>query len=166
MTVAERSVRLTAGPRRELPANWQLSGHGRRLATLAIAGLLFAVITRRAEFAGLAAPALLLLIGYRADKPSAIGAELGTGAKLMTEGEHGAVLLRLTEADADQARVMLRPAQWITSGDAELGDDGWYRLPFVPQRWGSRPVGTIEVTIWDRWRLSECRLTVNVPSVT
>ena len=165
-TVAEKTVGLTAGPRRELPITWQLSAHARRLATLAIAGLLFAVITRRAEFAGLAAPALLLLIGYRADRPSAIGAELATGAELMTEGEQGAVLLRLTGLDAAQARVRLRPAPWITGGDAELGADGWYRLPFVPHRWGIRPVGTIDVTMWDRWRLTECRLTVGVPSVT
>jgi len=164
--VAERNVRLTAGPRRELPITWQLSGHARRLATLAIAGLLFAVITRRAEFAGLAAPALLMLIGYGADKPSSIGAELGTGAELMTEGEQGAVLLRLTGLDAAQARVRLRPAPWITSGDAELGGDGWYRIPFVPHRWGVRPVGTVEVRVWDRWRLTDCRLTVSLAPVT
>ena len=165
-TLAERNVGLTAGPRRELPISWQLSGHARRLATLAIAGLLFAVITRRAEFAGLAAPALLMLIGYGADKPSSIAAELGTGNELMTEGEQGAVLLRLTGLDAAQARVWLRPAPWITAGDAELGDDGWYRIPFVPHRWGVRPVGTVEVRVWDRWRLTDCRLTVSLAPVT
>jgi uncharacterized protein (DUF58 family) len=164
-SLAERRIGLTAGSRRELPITWQLSGHARRLATLTIAGLFFAVITRRAEFAGLAAPALLLLIGYRAERPSSIEAELGTGAELMTEGEQGAVLLRLTGIDAAQAHVRLRPAPWITGGDAELGDDGWYLLPFVPQRWGIRPVGTIEVRIWDRWRLTESRLTVSVPRV-
>jgi uncharacterized protein (DUF58 family) len=166
MDLAERKAGLTAGPRRELPITWQLSGHARRLATLAIAGLLFAVITRRAEFAGLAAPALLLLVGYRADKPSAIGAELATGAQPMTEGEQGAVLLRLSGLGASQAQVRLRPAPLITGGDAEQRVDGWYRLPFVPHRWGIRPVGTVEVRIWDRWRLAECRLDVSVPSVT
>ena len=165
-TLAQSNVGLTAGPRRELPITWQLSGHARRLATLAIAGLFFAVITRRAEFAGLAAPALLLLIGFRADRPSAIGAELITSAKQMTEGEDGAVLLRLTGIDADQAHVRLHPAPWITGGESELGDDGWHRLPFVPQRWGIRPVGTVEVTMSDRWRLTESRLTMSVPSVT
>ena len=165
-TLAERKIGLTAGPRREMPIRWQLSGHARRLATLAIAGLLFAVITRRAEFAGLAAPALLLLTSYRADRPAAIGAELVTSAQLMTEGEDGAVLLRLTGIDADQVNVRLRPAPWIAGGESELGDDGWYRLPFVPRRWGIRPVGTVEVTMWDRWRLTEARLTLGVPSVT
>lgn len=166
MDVAERKAALTAGPRRELPIRWQLSGHARRLVTLACAGLFFAVITRRAEFAGLAAPALLLLTGYRADKPSVMGAELGTGGELMTEGEPGAVLLRLTGIDTGQVGVRLRPAPWITSGEAELGDDGWYRLPFFSRRWGIRPVGTVEVTIWDRWRLTECRVTVSVPRIT
>jgi uncharacterized protein (DUF58 family) len=165
-SLAERSVGLTAGPRRELPITWQLSPHARRLATLAITGLFFAVVTRRAEFAGLAAPALLMLIGYRADRPSAIGAELAAGADLMTEGEQGAVLLRLTGLDAVQTQVRLRPATWITAGEARLGDDGWYRVPFVPHRWGVRPVGTLEVTVWDRWRLTESRLIVGVPPVT
>jgi uncharacterized protein (DUF58 family) len=163
---AEKITGLTAGPRRELPLTWQLSGHARRLATLAIAGLLFAVITRRAEFAGLAAPALLLLLGNRAGKPASLGAQVATGAERMTEGEQGAVVLRLSGLDADLAQVRLRPAAWIVGGNAGLGDDGWYRLPFVPQRWGIRPVGTVEVTVWDRWRLNECQLTVTVPPIT
>lgn len=165
-TLAQRKIGLTAGPRREVPIRWQLSGHTRRLATVAIAGLFAAVLTRRAEFAGLAAPALLLLAGYRAERPSVIGAELATGAELMTEGEQGAVLLRLTGVDVRQLQVRLHPAPWISSGDAELGDDGWYRVPFTPERWGVRPIGMIEVTIRDRWRLTECRLTIRAPSVT
>jgi uncharacterized protein (DUF58 family) len=165
-SLTERKVGLTAGRHHELPVRWQLSSHARRLATLATAGLLIAVITRRAEFAGLAAPALLLLIGYRADRPSRIDAEVATGAELMTEGDHGAVLLRLTGLGVGQEIVRLHPAPWIVGGDAELGADGWYRIPFVPERWGVRPVGTLEVTVSDRWRLAECRLTLSVPPVT
>ena len=157
---------LVAGPRRELPITWQLSGHARRLATLAIAGLLLAVITRRAEFAGLAAPALLLLVGRRADRPASLGAEVAIGGEVLTEGEQGAVLLRLTGLAADQVEVRLRAAAWITGSDPELGDDGWYQVPFVPEHWGTRPVGAVQVTVWDRWRLTRSQLTVNLPSVT
>ena len=42
-------------PRREV--RWRLSRHARRLLTLALAALLLAVLTRRPELAGLAAPA-------------------------------------------------------------------------------------------------------------
>ncbi len=63
-------------------------------------------------------------------------------------------------------RLRLHPAAWITAGPAALGDDGWYRLPFRVRRWGVRPVGTLEVILHDRWRLTEGRLTVSLPSVT
>ena len=49
--------------------------------------------------------------------------------------------------------------------EARAAGDGWYRLPFVPQRWGVRSVGTIEVTLHDRWRLDEARLTISVPPI-
>ena len=44
---------------------WNLSRHARRLLTLALAGLALALVTRRPEFAGVAAPALLLLSPWR-----------------------------------------------------------------------------------------------------
>ncbi len=156
---------LTAGPRSELPASWQLSGHARRLVTLALAGLLIAVITRRAEFAGLAAPALLLLV-VRSPAPGTAGIEFATGAELLTEGEQGAVVLRVSCDGAGHVAARLRPAPHITAGEAELGDDGWFRLPFAPERWGRRHVGTVEIVALDRWRLLECRLAVTAPPIT
>src|SRR4051794_9135728 len=53
----------TASPviRREVEVRWRLSRHARRLLTLALAAMLLAVLNRRPELAGLAAPALLLL---------------------------------------------------------------------------------------------------------
>ena len=51
-----------------VPVRWGLSAHARRLVTLALAGLIIAIVTRRAEFAGLAAPALLLLATWRSDR--------------------------------------------------------------------------------------------------
>lgn len=155
---------LTAGPRNELPTSWQLSGHGRRLVTLALAGLLIAVITRRAEFAGLAAPALLLLI-VRSPALGAVGVEFAAGAEVMTEGEQGAVVLRISCDGAGSLAARLRPAPHITAGEAELGADGWFRLPFRPERWGRRQVGTVEIVAFDRWRLMECRLTTSVPRI-
>lgn len=157
---------LTAGPQRTVPVTWRLSSLARRLATLALAALFLAVITRRAEFAGLAAPAVLLLVPRRSSRPPAVGVTLAAGADQVTESEQGTVLVRITGHDDGTMRLRLHPGGWITAGPAVLGADGWHRLPFRPERWGVRSVGTIEVILHDRWRLAEGRLTVSLPPVT
>src|ERR1700749_779720 len=55
----------------ELELRWRSSRHARRLLTLGLAGLFIAVLARRPEFAGLAAPALLLLAAGRAPRRAA-----------------------------------------------------------------------------------------------
>src|SRR5437660_1497936 len=50
----------------DLELRWRSSRHARRLLTLGLAGLFIAILSRRPEFAGLAAPALLLLAAGRA----------------------------------------------------------------------------------------------------
>ena len=158
---------LTAGPQRSVAVTWRLSSLARRLATLALAGLYLAVITRRAEFAGLAAPALLLLVPRpSASRPESVGVTLAAVADRVTETEQASVLARITGYDEGTVRVRLHPAAWITAGATALGADGWYRLPFRVRRWGLRPVGTLEVILHDRWRLAEGRLTVGLPAVT
>ncbi|HEX7992711.1 MAG TPA: hypothetical protein VF506_02255, partial [Streptosporangiaceae bacterium] len=62
---------LTAGPQRSVAVTWRLSGLARSLVTLALTALVLAVITRRPEFAGIAAPALLLLTPRQPDMPAA-----------------------------------------------------------------------------------------------
>ncbi len=156
---------LLAGPRHELPVSWQLSSHGRRLVTLTIAGLLIAVITRRPEFAGLAAPALLLLVVW-SRSPETAGIKFATGAELMTEGEPGAILIRVSGLGDSLVSAYLHPAPFVIAGRGEAGAAGWIRLPFVPQRWGTRQVGSVEVVAYDRWRLMECRLTLAARPVT
>jgi len=156
---------LTAGPRRPVTVTWRLSGHARRLVTLALTALFLAVLTRRAEFAGLAAPPLLLLIPRRPGLPPEIDVELAAEADQVTEGERAAILARITGQHEATVQVRLRPEAWITAGSAALGADDWYRLPFMAQRWGQRLVGTLEVTMHDRWRLAEGRASVTLPRV-
>jgi uncharacterized protein (DUF58 family) len=160
---------LTAGPRRELPVTWHLSDHAKRLVTVAITGLFIAVAVRRPEFAGLAAPSLLLLLPGRGRLPDRIGLELATIAGVVTEGEPGAVLVRVTGHGDGQVRLRLRPAAWMSADQAVVtagGQDGWFQLTFVPNRWGTRPVGTLEVVAYDRWRLAQTRLLLSLPPVT
>lgn len=45
-------------------------------------------------------------------------------------------------------------------------EDGWFRLPFSPERWGVHSIGTVEVRLYDRWRLEESTLPVALPQVT
>ena len=156
---------LTAGPRRTVRLPWKLSGHARRLVTLALAALFLAVVTGRAEFAGLAAPAVLMLAGRRSGRAAEVGLTLAAEARQVTEGEQATVLVQITGHGDAPAKLKLHPAAWITPGRVALGPDGWHRLPFRAQRWGPRPVGTLEVIVHDRWRLSEGRLTVSLPPV-
>src|SRR5260370_36394050 len=55
-------------PGAELALRWRSSRHARRLLTLGLFGLLVATLAGRPEFAGLAAPALLLLVAGRAQR--------------------------------------------------------------------------------------------------
>ncbi len=161
--------------RQRLPITWQLSGHARRLLTLAIAGLTAAVIFRRPEFAGLAAPALLVLIGRQAG-PDSVNVEIEAPAAPLTEDEPALARIRITwprdgsgepaaVGHRGQVIVQLKANPWITTEEARAGDDGWFQLPFVPQRWGDRSVGFVEVKLYDRWRLEEARLTISLPRV-
>src|SRR5260370_41635414 len=55
-------------PGAELALRWRSSRHARRLLTLGLFGLLVATLAGRPEFAGLAAPALLLLVAGRVQR--------------------------------------------------------------------------------------------------
>jgi hypothetical protein len=157
---------VTAGPPRLVPVTWQLSGHAGRLVTMAVGALFLAVITRRPEFAGLAAPALLLLAPWRRDRPAIVELWLDASAGLVTEGERGVVAARIAGHGDYSVQVRLRPAAWIAAGPAAAGDGGWFRLPFRAEHWGVRQVGLLEVVLRDRWRLAEGRFTVGLPRLT
>lgn len=157
---------VTADPPRQVAVRWRLSGHAGRLVTTALAGLFLAVITRRAEFAGLAAPALLLLAPWQRDRLAAVELSLADGGGPVTEGEQAVLAARITGHRDYSVQARLRPAAWISAGAATLEDDGWIRLPFRVERWGARQVGVLEVVLRDRWRLTEGRLTVSLPRVT
>lgn len=157
---------VTAGLEQPVTVAWRLSDHARRLITLAVAGLLAAVLARRPEFAGLAAPAVLLLLPGRAGRTGTVTITLARGTGRLTEGDQTAVMVKIGEVSGSTARIRLHPAAWITADPAVLGEDGWYRIPYRAHRWGVRPVGTIEVILHDRWRLAQARFAVTVPSAT
>lgn len=164
---------------RQLRVEWRLSGYARRLLTLAVAGLALAVGTGRPEFAGLAAPAVLLLAGLRSSRPAHVALRAGVTDAHLVEGAEYAATVTIQAHGYATAEFGLEPADDIAAGPAVVvagrppaDQDGEQarpfrsvRLPFVPERWGNRDVGMVAVTLRDRLRLTEGRIVVPLPRV-
>jgi uncharacterized protein (DUF58 family) len=159
---------LTPGPPGQVRLRWGLSSHARRLITLALAGLAIAVITRRAEFVGVAAPAVLLLTTWRQDRPATISLDVHLTAARVIEGEQATVVAEAGGFGDHAVQMHLRPADLIWPArpvrPASAGG-GAFRLPFRAQRWGRRPVGELEVILTDRWHLTEGRVRARLPQI-
>jgi uncharacterized protein (DUF58 family) len=146
-----------------------MSAHARRLMTLAATGLILAIVTRRPEFAGLVAPAVLLLATWRTVRPSSLSLRIHSPARHVVEGDIVPVGVALAGQDGFDAEVRLLPAAEITAGagvtiPAPVPDatrSVW--LQFRPERWGHRRVGTLEVVLRDRARLAEGRAQIELP---
>jgi uncharacterized protein (DUF58 family) len=63
------------------------------------------------------------------------------------------------------ARWTLEPGKGIEPGSATAVNGPAARFTFQVPRWGKRPVGTVALTLHDRWRLSEGRVSFPLPSV-
>jgi len=176
----------TPATERQVTLSWSLSGHARRLVTLALAGLAIAVISRRPEFAAAAAPALVLLATWRRDLPGQLGVSLRSTAGQVFEGEHAAVKVTVSGADRFGVDLLLHASDAVgvpartgrgtaaapDSGAPDTGapDTGDVRsttatLPFLVSRWGRRGIGNLEIVLRDRWRLHEGRVTMPLPSI-
>jgi uncharacterized protein (DUF58 family) len=143
--------------------DWRLSRHARRLLTLALAGLLFAMITRRPEFVGLAAPALLLLAGARTPRPAEVTVTTGLSSGRVFEGEQVAVNLSV---DGElSATWLLHPGPVVEPLDGVTKDGTVAKFIISPERWGRRPAGTVTLTLRDRWRVAEGTATVRLPAM-
>ncbi len=148
----------------EVAMRWRPSRHARRLLTLATAGLLLAVLTRRPELAGVAAPALLLLGAGRPPRPQRVGVRVGLTATRLYEGELAAVDVAVDDDEHD-ARWALQAGRGIEPASATAASGATARFTFTVPRWGKRQLGTVALVLHDRWRLTEGRVTVRLPSV-
>src|ERR1700683_3561783 len=148
---------------------WSLSAHAQRLITLALAGLVIAVITRRPEFAGVAAPAVLLLAVRRPARPAVTASP---SAVKLTESEQAELTVTVTGQGDHSVDLLLHPRYAVVPGTAGGQRDGepalsagTSGLPFQVTRTGRRSLGVLEVTLWDRRRLTEGHATVELPIV-
>jgi uncharacterized protein (DUF58 family) len=152
---------------------WSLSAHAGRLITLALAGLIIAVITRRPEFAGVAAPAVLLLAARRPERPAKLGVSANPSAKSLSEEEQAQLNVAVTGYRGYSVDLLVHPRFAVVPAAAgEPGEgpgggpgDGPSSLPFHIARSGRRSLGILEITLRDRWRLTEGRVTIELPTV-
>ncbi len=148
---------------------WRSSRHARRLLTLGLFGVFIATITRRPEFAGLAAPALLLLAAGRIQRrPPRITVQGQPSTRRAFEDELVALDVAALDAGDCTVRWLLHPGQeieiWGPAG-AVTADGPAARFIVSPHRWGRRELGTIDVQLRDRWRLAEGHLTLSLPRI-
>jgi uncharacterized protein (DUF58 family) len=150
----------------EFRLRWRSSRHARRLLTLGLAALFIATVARRPEFAGLAAPALLLLAAGRSRRrPPRIGLRARPSTRRAFEGELVAIDLDVEGQGDDSVQWTLHPGREIDPAAATTADGPQVRFMFSPQRWGRRQIGTVDVVLRDRWRLAEGHLTVDLPTL-
>jgi len=162
---------------------WRLSAHGRRLLTLALTGLVVAIITRRPEFIALAAPALLLLASRQPDRPAQLAVRSALADIQIVEDSETAAIVEFAGQGTFTAEVALTPAESISAGPplvvppvatpapAGPADDSTssrtrvprIRLPFSAQRWGDRPVGLVTITLLDDYQVTEGVVHVSLP---
>jgi uncharacterized protein (DUF58 family) len=143
--------------------DWHLSRHARRLLTLALAGLVAALITRRPEFAGLAAPSLVLLAGARTPRSSSLKVSATLSSGRVFEGER--VRVDLSVDGDESATWLLRTGQVVDAVDGVTREGAAVQFLISPQRWGRRPAGTVTLTLRDKWWMTEGTTTINLPAI-
>jgi uncharacterized protein (DUF58 family) len=156
-------------PPRQVQVRWGLSAHARRLLTLALAGLVIAIITRRPEFAGLAAPAVLLLATWRIDRPPQVGVRATMASTVVIERTQTSVGVEIQGLADFWVTLLIEPVETVSAGAAVIlpgGEpDRFARLRLVPMRWGRRSPGLLVITFTDRYRMSEGKVLVQLPVV-
>ena len=153
---------LRVGPT-ELALHWRSSRHARRLLTLGLFGVFIATVARRPEFAGVAAPALLLLAAGRAQRrPPRITVRARPSSRRGFEGELMALDVVIEGQHDCTVRWTLHPGQEIGPVGATAADGPQARFTFTPERWGRRQIGTLDVVLRDRWRLAEGHATMTL----
>ena len=149
-----------------LQLDWELSVHARRLFYVALTGLALAVVTKRPELVGVAAPALVLLCAGRAPRPRKAEVRLRLSTRRIYEGEHVAIEVEVRGHGDHVVDLVLHPSDGCQAvRGAARAEPGTTVLSFCASRWGRRWPGAVEVVFWDRYRMFECHRFVVLPEV-
>ena len=160
------TARPPAGTSALRPARlrWRQSALTSRLVTLALAGLIIAVLTGRPEFAGAAAPAAALLLAWRTSRPAAIGVGVRLTAGHLVEGDEASLIVTLSGCGDYLVELRMIASPAVIAGDP-AGSGQAVRLPFRVEQWGHRQLGTLQIVLRDKWRLADGRAAVELPQV-
>jgi uncharacterized protein (DUF58 family) len=154
LTAQDASV--TEAPRTTLPpagrpAAWQAAPRLRRLATIAVAVAIAAVLTRHASLLLLGAPALAALAAAgRGTRPQTLDAAVTAAPSRCFEGEHVEVIATLaTPLDEVTFRIEPGPAVELAEGRATqvvvAGRPARARWVLRPHAWGRHVVAAVTV---------------------
>jgi uncharacterized protein (DUF58 family) len=153
-------------PGTELELRWRSSRHARRLLTLGLAGVFIATLARRPEFAGLAAPALLLLAAGRVQRrPPRVMVRARPSSRRGFEDEVMALDVSVEGLQDCHVEWTLHPGREIAPVGAASADGARVRFTFTPERWGRRDLGMLDVTLRDPWRLAEGHASLVLPRI-
>jgi uncharacterized protein (DUF58 family) len=155
-----------AGRARQVRLAWAPSAHAQRLLTLALAALIVAVATRRPEFAGVAAPAVLLLAARRGRRPGQVDVGVRTSSARLTEGQDAELDVTVTAPGEHSVDLIMHPRYAVlpgAGGPRPTGDES--SLPFQVTRAGRRSLGVLGITLRDRLRLTEGQARIELPMV-
>jgi uncharacterized protein (DUF58 family) len=154
---------------RPLPVHWGLSAHGRRLLTLALTGLIIAIVTRRAEFAGLTAPALLVLATWAPKPAQDLTVRVSVDETVTVEGAEVVVTVSLHGLDGFDVRLAVDASEHVLAADAvKLAAGSSPRVAYIrlqATRWGVRSLGVLVITFLDRYWLTEGKAVVQLPTI-
>jgi uncharacterized protein (DUF58 family) len=103
--------------------------------------------------------------GWVHRRPPRITVLVKPSARRVFEGERLAVDVAAEGAGECTVRWRLHPGLEITPVGAAAADGRQARFVITPERWGRRQIGTLEVTLRDRWRLAEGHVSTPLPSI-
>ncbi len=137
------------------PAAWQAAPRLRRLAAIAVAAIIAAVLTRHASLLLLGAPALAALAAAgRGTRPQALAAAVTTAQSRCFEGEDVEVVATLaTPMDEVTFHAEPGPAVELAEGPATqvvvAGDPARARWVLRPHAWGRHQICAVTVRCTD-----------------
>ena len=108
---------------------------------------------------------MLLAAGRARRQPPRITVRAKPTTRRAFEEERLAVDVTADGTDDCSVRWRLHPGPEIAPVGATAADGRQARFVVTPERWGRRQIGTLEVTLRDRWRLAEGHATMTLPGL-